>query len=1072
MDIQRCKEWTDFKSQLRPLSKKAKGDAFEVLTKYYLQLEPKYATDLKNVWLLKEVPASIHKKLNLPTTDEGIDIIVEAKDGEFWAIQCKYKEDESVSVTRKELATFTDLAFGICKGISYALVCTNADRFSHKLKKYGERIGFCSGEDYRKLDREFFERISKLLTKESPRPKPYNPLKHQQRAMREAQEHFIVGQNSRGKLIHPCGSGKSLTGYWIAEKLGAKKILVAVPSLALVRQTLDVWSREAWANNVNINWMAVCSDESVADTQKDDISVLTQDLGVHVHTDPDEIARWLKSNNEDMNVLFTTYQSGKVTAQSARSADITFDLGIMDEAHKTTGDVKSLFSHLHYDRNIPIRKRIYMTATERHYKGASDQIASMDDIDLYGETFELMSFKEALESDPPILSDYRIITILISREEIESLIEKNVIVRPDKGKWDKEIEATMLASLIAHRKASEKYGISHTVSYHSSIAKAKAFMDSQERFNMVFNDYKSIDAFHVKGSMPTSQRAKQLDEFVRSDYSIITNARCLNEGVDVPDIDCVLFADPRKSTIDIVQAVGRALRISKGKKFGYVLVPVVISNESMRTGELEKGAYDDILMVLRALSSNDDRIVEYFRSISQGKKVKGSDTPIDIDIPMGTVIDADKFLESVQERVWPRLAKLSWRPFKEAREFARSLELKSGEEWKSFYKGKMPDKGTFPDDIPAKPDFTYRDKGWVSVGDWLGTGRVSNRFREFRPFGEAREFARSLDLKSYNEWIKFSNGEMPEKGIRPEDIPFRPDRTYKDKGWAGIGDWLGTGNAFKRKRKSRPFEDAREFARSLELKSENEWKSFCKGELPEKGTRPDGIPYSPRHTYKDKGWVGIGDWLGKKESIVVYRPFEEAREYARSLDLKSYKEWIEFCKGGMPDKGTLPEDIPSSPTTVYKDKGWVGVGDWLGTRNVASFNKEFRPFKEAREFAQSLGLKGSEEWFKFCKGEMHEKGELPDDIPASPAHQYRNKGWVSWPDWVGTARKFRSFKKAREFARSLGLKRESEWKKFCKGEMSEKGIRPDDIPYAPKYMYLGAGWVSWPDWLGTDKKKK
>ncbi len=390
-----------------------------------------------------------------------------------------------------------------------------------------------------------------------------------------------------------------------------------------------------------------------------------------------------------------------------------------------------------------------------------------------------------------------------------------------------------------------KCGIRHAVSFHTSIARAKAFKETQEVLTAAFPEYKNLDTFHVSGSVPTSARDKIIDQFADSPRSLITNARCLTEGVDVPNIDCVLFADPRKSTIDIVQAVGRALRIAKGKKFGYVIVPVLLDEEEDLDSILQSTAFDAVLTTLRALAANDDRIIEYFRSVSEGRKLRRGYSPVMMDVPLGMQIDADAFERSIDLRFWSRLAKMSWRPFVEAREFARSLNLKSGAEWKRFSRGEIPEKGTLPEDIPARPSRTYRNVGWLGIGDWLGTGSIAYYLREYRPFEEARKFARSLNLKNQSEWRMFAQGEMPEKGLLPKDIPAKPDNTYGDKGWAGVGDWLGTGTIATRFLEYKPFEEAREFARSLNLESGAEWRKFCKGEMPEKGLLPEDISANP-----------------------------------------------------------------------------------------------------------------------------------------------------------------------------------------------------------------------------------
>jgi hypothetical protein len=174
----------------------------------------------------------------------------------------------------------------------------------------------------------------------------------------------------------------------------------------------------------------------------------------------------------------------------------------------------------------------------------------------------------------------------------------------------------------------------------------------------------------------------------------------------------------------------------------------------------------------------------------------------------------------------------------------------------------MPKKGVCPPDIPANPNQTYAKSGWRGMGDWLGTGAIANFNKSFRPFEEARAFAHSLELKNQKEWYKFCKGQMPEKGMRPSDIPANPDLTYKESGWKGLGDWLGTGTIASREIVYRSFEEARAFVHALKLKSSDEWRRFCKGRMPEKGMLPADIPRTPQQTYNTKGWKGYSDWLG------------------------------------------------------------------------------------------------------------------------------------------------------------------------------------------------------------------
>ncbi|MEY4668712.1 MAG: hypothetical protein RL518_1411 [Pseudomonadota bacterium] len=1072
----RCSSWEDFVGRLRRLSEKEKGDVFEHLVRAYLLLDPEYATKLRSVWLLKEVPAVLRKKIRLPADDQGIDLIAETNTGEYWAIQCKYREDTARPLPWREISTFSGLAFGVCRAVSFGLVCSTTERITRVLKEQ-DRIGFCALDVWQGLDAKFFARLRQFLRRKPAKLAPLQPRPHQQSAMADAREYFVANRQKRGKLISPCSSGKSLTAFWIARDLGAKKILVAVPSLSLIRQTLKVWLRELLAHGDAVEWICVCSDESAGRLDQDDAVVLRQDLGAPCLTDPQEIAAWLRRKKAGPTVVFTTYQSGEALCQAARAAKFSFDLGIMDEAHKTAGGGNKLFSYLLHDENLSVRRRIFMTATERRCRGKSDQILSMDNAEIYGATFHHLSFKRALEARPPILSDYRIVTVLVSSDEVAEMVRKNVFLRPDKGPWSKEIEAEMLAALVALRKAMQKYPIRHAVSFHSSIQRAEIFKAHNEVYNRWFESFAPVESFHVCGKTPTGTRARILSEFSATERALITNARCLTEGLDVPDIDCVMFADPRRSTVDIVQAVGRALRPTKQKKMAHVILPIFHGADDKPEDIFASEEFQEILTTLRALAANDERIIEYFRSVSQSKQRSGGGSVIfDIDEKLAKRIDLEHFAREIDLKCWARLAKLSWRPFEEARAFVHSLTLKSVSEWWKFCKGQFPEKGTLPSDIPATPERTYATAGWQSYGDWLGTGIVAPRLREYLPFEEARTFVHSLNLKSASEWRKFCRGQLPGMAILPSNIPAAPNHQYKTKGWNGWGDWLGTGTLASRLRVYLPFEEARAFVHSLKLKNGSEWRKFCRGRIPEKGTLPSDIPAKTYRTYAKKGWKSMGDWLGSGTVATynrAYQPFEEARAFVHSLKLKNKMEWVQFCKGDLHEKGTLPSDIPASPERTYAKKGWKGMGDWLGTGTIATRLRKYLPFEEARTFVHSLNLKSAPEWLKFCRGQLPGMAILPSNIPASPEHHYKTKGWNGWGDWLGTGtvanrnKVYQPFEEARAFVHSLKLKNKMEWVQFCKGDLPEKGTLPEGIPAKPNRTYAKKGWKGMGDWLGT-----
>jgi superfamily II DNA or RNA helicase len=1029
--------WSDFKNVLESKSKLEKGKAFEELTKYYLQYNPIYKSRLKNVWLHSEVTPSLLKKLNIPSNDQGIDIVAETFEGKFWAIQCKYLQDEDQRLSHRAISTFVSLSTGIAENITYCLVCTTVDDYA-KIYQGKANIGFCNSDEWRKLDQVFFDWLRNKLVGKEKKLIPYSPKPHQTKALQEARQYFIKENNTRGKLVFPCGAGKSLTGYWITRELKAKSVIVAVPSLSLVKQTLEVYLRESVANNEKVEWLCVCSDEGIG--KNDDIVIHTNEIGVPCVTSKTIISDWLIKNKQKKTIIFTTYQSGKTVAEACKIAKHSFSLGIMDEAHKTVGEQGKLFSHLLFEKNIKIEQRIFMTATERRYAGSSDTILSMDDASVYGETFAQMSFKEAIEIG--ILSDYKIVTLFISNEEVRKLIEQNAFVKPTGKDWDRETEARTLAALIALRKAMTKFPINHAVTFHSSIKKAVAFEQSQSHFTTAYPKFSKVKSYHVSGTIPTAVRGKIVDEFAASKKGVITNAKCLTEGIDVPNIDCVLFADPRKSTVDIVQAVGRALRTKEGKKFGYVILPVF--TKSNKTEEIiESAEFKEILNTIRALASNDERIIEYFRDVSKGvKKNKTTDKLIqfDIDEEIANHININQLTGALQLKTWNKLAKLSWMPFEHARSYVQALKLSSQKQWFDFIST-----GIKPFDIPSAPHYIYKNQGWESWGDWLGTGRIADQLKEFMKFTDARTYIRGLNFKNNKDYIKNYRS-----GIIPRNIPATPENVYKNDGWISWGDWLGTYSISNSKKKYSTFKNARLFVHKLKFKNTSDWKKYIKT-----SNIPDYIPAAPNVVYLKNGWKSWGDWLGNERistNLREYLDFQSAREIIQSLSIKSVKFWKEYVKSGG-----KPLNIPNLPDKVYKGKGWISWGDWLGTNQVATFQKEYRSFDQARLFAQSLKIQTIDQWRKFCNS-----NDFTNDIPKAPDHVYKNKGWVNYNDWLGT-KQYQSFENGRKFAKSLNISNANEW-----NQLHKNGKIPADIPLSPNSVYRKSGWVSWGDWLGSE----
>lgn len=351
-------------------------------------------------------------------------------------------------------------------------------------------------------------------------------------------------------------------------------------------------------------------------------------------------------------------------------------------------------------------------------------------------------------------------------------------------------------------------------------------------------------------------------------------------------------------------------------------------------------------------------------------------------------------------------------PFKEARKYARLQNIKSFDEWNDYCKS-----GLKPDNIPSSPYRIYKDEGWISMGDWLGTGRMSKG--SFYSYQQSRQKVIGLGIRTSKEYNKYMKS--PSRDIK---IPAHPNITYENKGWISWGEFLGTGFISKEKREFLPYEEARKESRSLKLKSFKEWIAYCAS-----GLKPDNIPCTPYVVYKNNGWKNWNDWLGDgvvRLRSTQYKSFHDAREFAISLKLNEMKDWFLYC-----NSGNKPDDIPTRADSFYRKYGWISWGDFLGTGSIAAVFKHFLPFEEAREFVRTLGLKNTKEWNEYCKS-----GQKPLDIPSNPSKSYKNKGWIDYGDWIGKYN--RCQKEAISFEEIIALHRQNnitsieEWMRFRK----------------------------------------
>lgn len=833
-----CTSWADFQRRATGLPQDRANEAFTRLTQLRLQTDPLYrnALDPEAVWLAGEVPDDIRRASYLPSP--GIDILARARDGSLWAIKTDFVTSDGMAPAQSLIASSNDLAFEHCRGIARTLVVHSADG---DIPAIGARTGQIGLSGWLSLGEQGWEQIragAKGLPFERRAPK--QPRRHQEHAVADARRHFK--DNARGRLVMPCGTGKSLTGFLVAEALEADTIVVAAPSLSLIRQNLAGWSEEFDARGRSFDCICVCSDHSVGRVD-DGIDENTSSLGVEVTTDVEALAERLRRPRNRPLVVFTTYHSSPLLAEAASKAGITFDFGLLDEAHKTVGVADRAFATMLDDDQIAISKRLAMTATERVYRGDRDDVLSMDDEDVYGACFHQLSFKSAIEQN--LICDYKLVTFFVSESDIRELIRGNASLDlSHKGKRSSTIaNALSLASGIALKSVMRDSGVKHAISFHRTIKFAEAFQRQQNELNNFSRLGPRVTNLHISGRKSTAERAAIMDKFTSAEVSCVSNSRCLTEGVDVPRTDCVLFEESKQSAIDIAQAAGRAMRVFPGKDYGYIVVPVVVPDDTTFEAFAATTEFRKVAQTLTAISTLDERLAVEFRQIRDGKTPKGGGI-LEIRGTAPTIVGMEfaRFAEAVRAKVWSAaVARSNWRPFEEARAFVHELKLTNTRQWKEFARSDR-----MPADIPNAVDRVYALAGWKDWGDFLGTGTIADKNRKWRSFDEARDFVHGLGLKGVNAWREFVKTDR-----KPDDIPSRPDVAYAEQGWVSYGDWIGKSRGW------RPFEEARSYVRALGLTNTSDWLGFASSDQ-----RPQDIPGSPNIAYADTGWGGMRDWLG------------------------------------------------------------------------------------------------------------------------------------------------------------------------------------------------------------------
>lgn len=666
----------------KAMTEREKGTDFERLMKLWFLTDPRYS-ELEKVWLWEEFPSRKDfggKDLGIDLvarTEYGDYWAIQCK---CYAEDAQIDKGAVDSFLANASRTFIDSETLQTKEFSNLVWVqttrkrwgVNAEAAIQGLSKPFNRISQYDLEispvDWDKLKKGLYGDKAKLPGK---KPWPYQLV-----AMSKAQEYFITKGKERGKLIMACGTGKTYTSLKIMEDMTPKDgfVLFLVPSIALLGQTLNAWMAD---KEDDMRAICVCSDAKVTREMKDaddeDASVV--DLAVPATTDTKKILRqlWKYEKEPNRTVIFSTYQSIDVVKEALDQYKRELDLIICDEAHRTTGVVlkdkeESNFTKVHKNEYIRAKKRLYMTATPRLYsanlkvKAKEDEridvLCSMDDEEWYGEEFHRLTFNDAVAQG--LLADYKVLVLTVSEEDIPEGIRTNIKEQYNRAKETdrlKELnfdDATKLIGCInglskrikgdeGITKQQDPLMMRRAVAFCQTINPSKSnptFSSTQMArfFGMISQEYKdslseeeskdvvNVKAQHIDGGMDANTRNEKIAWLKQeaedpNECRVLCNVRCLSEGVDVPALDAVLFLSPRNSEVEVVQSVGRVMRCFKDKKYGYIIIPIIVPNdvtpeEALNDNERFKVVWD----ILNALRSHDENFNAHVNKIHLNKK--------------------------------------------------------------------------------------------------------------------------------------------------------------------------------------------------------------------------------------------------------------------------------------------------------------------------------------------------------------------------------------------------------------------------------------------------------------------
>ena len=722
-------KFSEVLTQLRENQPKAKyGIAFEKLMVNYFRTDPTLKAQFDEVYRWADW------RYNGGKADTGIDLVARRVDDDSWtAIQCKFYKP-TTSISKANLDSFFEASgrtFKTEEGVEHfgsRMIISTTDRWSSNAEEMlnnqvipTSRIGVSAiSESPINWDLVFPGAAmgDSAMQIYLSRRETFEPRPHQQEAIDRAIEGFST--HDRGKLIMACGTGKTFTALRLAEQVaenngGKARVLFLVPSISLLSQTLKEWTAQG---RMDMRTFAVCSDAKVSRSAED---IATYDLEVPVSTEGSQIAERFASGKraKGLHVVFSTYQSLPAVHDAQQEGLDDFDLVICDEAHRTTGvtlagEDASNFVRIHDADYIRSAKRLYMTATPRLFddqvKGKaaehSAELASMDDEAVYGPEFYRLGFGEAV--DKGLLTDYRVLVMTVDES-----VAAEAMARGEDGQLNLTLASAMIGAWNGLAKRSgdlqgQKGGFdTNAASMQRAVAFARDIKTSKqisESFPSLISAYQQqlreaavmgdvslhnvdlrVTSQHVDGAMNAMERGSRLSWLESTpdedQTRVLTNARCLSEGVDVPALDSVIFFNPRNSMVDVVQSVGRVMRKSEGKDYGYIILPVAVApNVSPAQALNDNQRFKVVWQILNALRAHDDRFNAKVNSIALNEG-RVDELPIAVD-----------HVASLKEQLDQAEARSQTDSSEPDQDMAKQIALFSLEQWQEAMYTKLVDK--------------------------------------------------------------------------------------------------------------------------------------------------------------------------------------------------------------------------------------------------------------------------------------------------------------------------------------------------------------------------------------------